>query len=136
MQPASLSRLPVTLRFAEGNGQNSQLMFVGRVASVDYNPATRVARLTCSDGLQQVVARTPKADLDALIGGTYSPAVSGNLEGYPYALARLASTPQSIALEVTGNLRVLPWRNLPQSLSLGKSDILDRSVSLQLPRAE
>ena len=138
MAPLALIGKPVRIAFAQRGPNNevlnAQLMFQGVVEQPEYVPASRSLHLVCTDQFQEAVRNTPRAWIDANIGGRFSAEVSGEpADNLDYALERLASVPKSMALNVMGSLTVIPWRDTSAVLRVTGADGLDGTPAVRLP---
>ncbi len=142
MAPLDLIGKPVRIAFAQrgpsGEVLNAQLMFLGVVEQPEYNPAQRTLHLLCTDQYPEVMRNTGRGWIDANIGGRFSAEVSGEpADNLAYAQERLASVPKSLALDVMGTPRVIPWRNAAMAVRVTEADGVDGTPTVRLPsRAE
>lgn len=108
--PLDLHDGPVVITFTSHGHQ--QLLFTGWVAEPTWHASTRIMRITATDRLQQRVEAMPLADIDALIGGMYSPDVFGEEidDHWRYARDRLSTRPASLDCDTSGRMRVTNWQ--------------------------
>lgn len=108
--PLDLHDGPVVIAFTSRGQQ--QLLFTGWVAEPTWHAATRVMRITATDRLQQRVEAMALADIDALVGGMYSPDVFGEEidDHWRYARDRLSTRPASLDCDTYGRMRVTNWQ--------------------------
>lgn len=123
---------PVTIDIADGAGENRMRLFTGRLDLPDLDLATRSIRCRCTDDLQSIIAAAPRAWMDTMIGGRWSPAVfDKGAEGWAYAQDRLSTVASSLDISPLGQVRVTPW--LAKSiadLSFDATEVLDGSVAV------
>lgn len=134
LQPMSLTGRHVYIAFAQGSGINAQPMFSGVVDAPAIEARTGIIRCVCTDQLQEVFSNAPRDWIDEAVGGRWHESVSGQqADNWQYMLDRLASVPASVALDVAQSPRVLPWRGLPRTLTVRDADVIDGSLSIELP---
>lgn len=138
LQPLSLIGRPVRIAFARADGSSRQAMFAGVVDVPQIDLATGVITLRCHDQAQEVWSRTPRETIAALVGGRYSAALVGdepedNLE---YLRERIQSVGASWAIDVLGRVRVIPWGTTDKAITVRTADVLDGSLSVDLPSRE
>lgn len=110
-------------------------MFTGLVDSPAFDPATSLLTLDCTNDLQNRVAALDRAVVDGLIGGFYSLAVQGEIDdGWDYAQARLTTVAASLDADANNAIRLTPWHGLTAWATFGDGDIIDGSLSPELPR--
>lgn len=110
-------------------------LFTGKVDVAEYDPMTCKVRYLCTDDLHNVVAALSKANIDAIVGGLYSRGAQGEIdEHWDYAQGRLDSVPGSLDANAWGGPRVSLWDGLPVWRTYTDAHVLDRSVSVTLPR--
>lgn len=86
--------------------------FRGKLERPRFNLQTRVLACECSDRLNETVELMAIEDIDALVGGLWSPDVFQPVEGrsrWAYAKERLSTLPVSLQRSVEGQLQVTPW---------------------------
>ena len=113
------------------------VLFRGVVDLPSVDLAARTLALRCTDGLQQRVAGLSRAQIDALVGGRWSPAVfDAAAQGWAYAQNRLSTVAASLELSADGVLRLTPWAAKPTAdvtIGVGGWDAdLDGSVGVSL----
>ena len=138
VQPLSLIGRPVRIAFARADGSSRQAMFTGVVDVPQIDLATGVITLRCHDQAQEVWSRTPRETIAALVGGRYSAAVVGNEpeDSYAYLQERIQSVGASWAIDVLGRVRVTPWGTTERAITVRTADVLDGSLSVDLPSRE
>lgn len=94
-----------------------QLLFTGWVSEPSWHAATRIMRITATDRLQQRVEAMALTDIDALVGGMYSPDVFSEEidDHWRYAQDRLSTRPVSLDCSASANLRVTRWQAKPHA---------------------
>lgn len=88
------------------------LRFRGKVERPRFSLQTRILACECSDRLNEVVEPMPVDQIDAMVGGLWSPDVFEPTEGrsrWTYAKERLSTLPVSFQRSVEGQLQVTPW---------------------------
>lgn len=88
------------------------LRFRGKVERPRFSLQTRILACECSDRLNEVVEPMPIEQIDAMVGGLWSPDVFEPTEGrsrWTYAKERLSTLPVSFQRSVEGQLQVTPW---------------------------
>lgn len=124
----------VRIAFAQAAGINVQAMFSGVVAVPSIDAATGLVSCECTDQMPEVFAAADRAWIDSAIGGRYHVAVSGEpTDNWEYALERLQSVPRSIALDVQQRPVVLPWRDMPRTMTIRTPDMIDETLQVALP---
>ncbi|KAI5914628.1 hypothetical protein [Thauera sp. 2A1] len=137
LQPLSLIGRRVTVSFARADGSAVQRMFTGVVDVPRIDLATGAITLSCHDQAQEVWSNTPREAIDALVGGRWSLAVSGEpADNHAYLLERIQSRGASWALDVLQSPRIVPWGAGSRTLTVRTADVLDESVSVDLPSRE
>jgi hypothetical protein len=108
-------------------------IFTGVVDMPIYDPASRVVTFMCTDRLQQTLADMPKAALDTICGGHWSPDVfDENADGWQYAQDRMSTRPDSLDMLPNGqSIVVTPWtaKAVPD---FEYNDTLDSSMQVSL----
>lgn len=134
LQPMGLIGQPVRVAFAQAGGINAQTLFTGVVDVPSIDIDTGVVTLRCHDQAQEIWSRTPRAQIDALLGGRWHVAVSGEPEdNHAYMLERIQSVPASWALDALQQPQIVPWRSLPRSVTVRQADVISGSLSVDLP---
>lgn len=137
VNPFALSGATVSIDYIsiESGSQIAQRLFTGRVDVPEYDANERLIRFTCTDDLQNRVAALDRALIDALIGGRFDIAVQGEqTDNWDYAQARLSTVAGSFDASPSGSLRVTSWSGLATWCEFGPGDVLDDSVTVDLPR--
>lgn len=138
IQPMSLIGRRVQIAFAQRDAAdapvNAQVIFTGILELPSINLGSGVILCSCHDQMQEVFANTPTAWVDANVGGRWRVEVSGEpADGWDYLEARKLSVPVSVALDAQQLARVLPWRGGLTAETVQLEDILDDSLSVDLP---
>lgn len=137
VQPLGLIGRPVRIAFAQAGGANAQTIFSGVVDVPAVDLQTGVVSCACHDQAQEIWANTPREAIDALVGGRWSLAVSGEPEdSFDYLRERIQSVGASWALDALQRPRVLPWRDLPRAVTIRQADVIDGSLAVELPSRE
>lgn len=134
LAPQSLIGQRVTIDFAQIGGVNAQRVFTGviDVPSVDLDSG--VITCSCTDQAQEIWATTSRETIDAMVGGRWHVAVSGEPEdNFGYLEERIQSVGASWALDVWQSPRILPWRNAARSLTVRTADVDNGSLAIELP---
>jgi len=129
------ARVQVALarRGPAGEALDAQTLFTGVVETPTLDVQTGLVRCVCFDQMQEVFANTPRAWIDANVGGRWRVEVSGEpRDNWDYLEARRASVPVSVALDALQQPRVLPWRGLPV-VTVRDADVLDGAPVVTLP---
>lgn len=122
------------LRVASGQSVATR-MFKGKVDVPSFDPVAGRVSFVCVDDLQNRVAALSKEEIDTLVGGRYHVGAQGQIdEHWEYAQARLESVPASLDANAYGNFRVTPWDGLAVWKTFTEEDVLDQSLSIDLPR--
>lgn len=118
---------------ADGSAVNAVRLFTGVVDVPDYDLASGVTRFTCTDLLQESLDRATREQIDALVGGRWSAAVSGEVAtNWDYAQARLASLPSALELDAWRSPRVTPWAaKAAPDVTLSEGDLIDGSAAIR-----
>lgn len=134
LQPMGLIGKRVRIAFAQAGGLNAQTLFAGVIDVPTIDIDTGVVSCACHDQSQEVWSRTPRSAIDALVGGRWHEAVSGEpADNHDYMLERLQSVGASWALDALQTPRIVPWRNLPRSVIVRDADYISGSLSVELP---
>jgi hypothetical protein len=134
LQPMSLTGQRVLIQFAQAGGANAQDLFRGVVDVPEIDAQTGVVRCVCTDQLPEVMTNPPREWIDANVGGRWHQAVFGEpADEWEYTQQRISTVPKSIALDVMQSPRVIPWRDLPRTLTVRDADVIDGSLSITLP---
>lgn len=134
LAPQSLIGQRVTIDFAQQGGLAAQRVFTGviDVPSVDLDSG--VITCSCTDQAQEIWAATSRETIDAMVGGRWHVAVSGEPEDtFGYLEERIQSVGASWALDVWQSPRILPWRNAARSLTVRTADVDNGSLAIELP---
>lgn len=138
LEPMELIGRRVQVWFAQrgtaGEPQASQLMFTGVLERPTITVQSGLIGCTCHDQMQEVFANTPRAWIDANVGGRWRAEISGEpADNWEYLQARLASVGKSLVLDEQQQPRVLPWRDGLALETVREADFLDGSLSVELP---
>lgn len=135
LQPLALIGQRVRIAFARADGSSEQTMFSGVVDVPAIDLQTGAISCSCHDQAQEVWSRTPRPAIDALVGGRYSVAVTGDepADNFAYLRERIQSVGASWALDVLQRPRVLPWGDAARSVTVRTADVLDGSLFVELP---
>ncbi len=135
LQPLSIIGQRVRIAFARADGSSEQTMFSGVVDVPAIDLQTGAISCSCHDQAQEVWSRTPRAVIDTLVGGRYSLAVTGDEpeDNFAYLRERIQSVGASWALDVLQRPRVLPWGDAAKAVTVRTADVLDGSLSVDLP---
>jgi len=137
IQPLGLIGQRVRLAFAQAGGLNAQTIFRGVVETPTIDLQTGVITCACHDQAQEVWANTPRETIDALVGGRWHVAVSGEPEdNFEYLRERIQSVGASWALDASQAPRVLPWASPARTITVRQTDIIDGSLAVDLPSRE
>ncbi|WP_296125388.1 hypothetical protein [Pseudomonas sp. Ga0074129] len=113
--------------------------FTGVIDQPEWNSEVRVLNCECSDQLQQRVEALTVAQVDALVGGTWSADVFEPVDGrshWDYALERLSSRTAALDCDVFGVPRVSSWYAKPApDFVFGPGTTIDQSVQVDLAPA-
>jgi len=88
------------------------LRFRGKVERPRFSLQTRILACECSDRLNEVVEPMPIEQIDAMVGGLWSPDVFEPTEGrsrWTYAKERMSTQAASFQRSVEGQLQVTAW---------------------------
>lgn len=133
LQPLALIGRPLRIAFAQAGGANAQTIFSGVVERPSIDANTGIISITAHDQAQEIWSRTARGTIDALVGGRWHAAFGEPADNYEYLRARIESVGASWALDALQQPRVVPWRDLPRSVTVRQADIIDGSVSVDLP---
>lgn len=128
---------PVEIDFADqladGSAANPVRLFGGVVDVPDYDLASGVTRFSCTDLLQESLDLLTREQVDRLIGGRWSAAVSGEAaSAWEYAQARLASVPAALDLDAWRSPRLTAWAaKTAADVTLGEGDVIDGSAAVR-----
>lgn len=137
MQPMALIGRPVRIAFAQPGGLNAQIIFAGIVDVPTVDAQTGLVTLACTDAAQEKWAAMAREQIAALVGGRWHVAVSDEPEdGFDYLGERIQSVGASWAFDTNGTARILPWRGLAKIYSIKPADVIDGSLSIDLPSRE
>lgn len=137
IQPLGLIGQRVRIAFAQAGGLNAQTIFRGVVETPSIDLQTRVITCACHDQAQEVWTNTPREAIDALVGGRWHEAVSGEPEdNFEYMRERIQSVGASWALDANQAPRVLPWASPGRTVTVRQADIIDGSLAVDLPSRE
>ena len=134
LMPLGLIGQRVEITFAQADGSAEQHLFSGVVDVPSIDLASGVVSCVCTDQAQEVWARVERDQIDALVGGRWHVAVSGEPEdNYQYLLDRIQSVAASWALDVQQQPRVIPWAGAARTLTVRPADVVAGSVEVSLP---
>lgn len=139
IQPMAIIGRRVRIWFAQrgtsGEPQAAQLIFTGVIERPSVNIQSGQVSCDCHDQMQEVFANTPRAWIDANVGGRWRAEVSGEAgDSWEYLQARLASVGRSAALDAQQQPRVLPWAGSDlRAETVKEADILDNTLIVDLP---
>lgn len=137
LQPLSLIGRAVRIAFAQVDGSNAQTLFSGVVDVPVIDLFSGVVQCRCHDQAQEVWSNTPRETIDALVGGRWHVAVSGEPDdNHAYLQQRIASVGASWALDPLQRPRVIPWSAADRTITVRQADIVDGSLSVDLPSRE
>lgn len=127
-----LARRPVTIAFerfdAAGVRTGIWRLFTGLVDGPEYDAATRVLTLVCSDARQAKIAAMTRAQIDALVPGVWSPFVfDRDSTSEQYMVDRLGTTAGSVDGDAYGALAFTPWAGSVGRV-ITEAEILDESL--------
>lgn len=137
---ASLARAPVQISFrrldAAGVPLGTWRLFTGLVDTPEYDPQTRVIRLTCSDARQAKLAAMTRAQLDALTpGAVWSPHVFDRYATpEQYLNDRVSTLAGTVEGDEYGALAYSPWAGTP-TRTITEDEILDGTLQPELAGA-
>ena len=133
--PMSLVGQRVTLAFV-GAGV-TQPIFSGVVDIPSIDVRSGLISCDCTDQAQEIWANTPRESIDALAGGRWHVAISGEPEdNFDYLEERIQSVGAAWALDVQQSPRVLPWAEAARTLTVRNADVIDGSLAVDLPSRE
>lgn len=137
IQPLGLIGQRVRIAFAQAGGLNAQTMFRGVIETPSIDVQTRIITCSCHDQAQEVWSNTSREAIDALVGGRWHEAVSGEPEdNFEYLRERLQSVGASWALDANQAPRILPWASPARTVTVRQADIIDGSLAVDLPSRE
>ena len=129
--------LPVTIDVAKVNTDGSvgaaRRLFTGVVDTPAVNLAERMIAISATDDLQGVLDAMSDADVDALVGGRWSPVIfdEAKSHGWQRAEDRLSTRAASLDLSPFRIPRVSEWAQ-DASLRLAAGDIEDGSLAVSI----
>lgn len=133
IQPMGLIGQRVTIDFV-GEGAGLQRMFTGVVDVPSIDLQTGTIACSCHDQAQEVWDNTPRETIDALVGGRWHVAVSGEPESsFDYLGERIASVGATWALDAWQQPRVLPWATPGRTVTVRTADVLEGSLAVEFP---
>lgn len=134
VQPMALIGRSVEIAFERADGSTRQRMFTGVLNTPTIDLDTGAISCACHDRAQEVWAATPREAIDDLVGGRWSVHVSGEpADNHAYLLERIQSVGASWALDVLQRPRIVSWSNPARMLTVRTADVIDGSVSVDLP---
>lgn len=133
LQPLSLIGRPVQVWFAQPGGVNAQLMFSGVVETPSIDVASGLVSCECHDQSQEVWANMPRGAIAGIVGGRWHAATGEPADNFEYMKSRLESVGASWSLDALQRPRVTPWQGLAGVIRVRQADVVDGSVSVDLP---
>ena len=110
-------------------------LFTGRIDTPEYDPASTLLTLTCTDDMQNIIAALPRSTIDHLIGGRFTEAVQGEIDdNWYYAQARLTTVAGSLDASASGGLRTTLWDTSGTWATFTDSDLIYQQSRLLLPQ--
>lgn len=122
----------------DGGAISPLRLFTGVVDTPEFDPASRLARLTCTDDLQGVCAAMSDAQIDQLVGGRWSPVVfdAAASHGWQRVQDRAATVLATIELDAWRSPRRSDWAVAAPHLSYDESTVEDDSLRVEFaPRS-
>lgn len=115
-----------------GGESATDLLFNGYVSSPEYDPNTGQLRLECTTDLPNALNAMPRANIDALIAGHWSPVIfEEGAQGFDYAFDQLRTVPASIWHSPRG-IVITDWAAKPVAdLEFVDADVIDGSIRYQ-----
>lgn len=114
--------------------------FTGRVETVNFNPAERLASIACRDGYQErIKAIRSAAEAAALTGGlaVSDQKVMAWIDSDPDPVGYFNNLLQTmrgcVAIDSSGLWQAIPWNIGTPSVSFDDSEIMDSSMTLSRP---
>ena len=124
----------VTIAFARADGTAVQPIFAGVVDVPTVDLQTGIITCECTDQAQEVWSNTARERIAELVGGRWHDALAGELEdNFAYLEERIQGVPTSWALDVRQQPAVLPWQSPARTLTVRTADVIDGSLSVDLP---
>ena len=124
----------VEIHFAQAGGAADQPLFCGVVDVPSIDLETGVVSCVCTDQSQEIWANASREQIDALVGGRWHVAVSGEPEdNFQYLEERIQSVGGGWALDVQQQPRVVPWGGPARVLTVRSADVVDGRVDVDLP---
>ena len=125
----------VTINYKTFNGailQTDHRRFTGIVNTATYDPTTRLTTFHCTDDLQGSLEALDFVDIEAAVGGLYSPDIfSETDDGWEYTQQRLESQTSSYDKNHYGAGRKWDWLSKASAdILLTQSEIVDNSLTL------
>ena len=128
---------PVQIWFADmstGIATNAMLLFSGVVDRPAIDLDLHTVKLACTDDLQAIIARMSLAQIEALVGGRYSPAIfDEGANAWGQFNDRLSTVTASVDRSAYGALRLTPWAaKVTPDISYDETTVLSGSLSTQI----
>lgn len=128
---------PVVISFvnmATGVPTDAVVLFSGVVDLPVVDLHTHCLNLRCTDDLQGALAGLSRTEIEALVGGRWSPVIfDAAASRFTYAQDRLSTVPASLERSPYGALRVTSWTAKPVAdLSFTEDQVLDGSLVPQI----
>ena len=114
-----------------GAGWDEVLLFDGRIIRPEFEPVMRTVRCDCSDRLQDLIEALTVEQVDALVGGLWSPDLFEEPAGrsrWDYAQERKSTRNATLQKRPGGALEVLPLEATAPLLLLGEGVTMDQSL--------
>ena len=124
----------VQIAFSQRGGAGGQVLFRGVVDVPSVDLTTGLVSCECTDQAQETWAAASREAIDALVGGRWHPAVTGEPDdNFGYLKARLLSVAASWHLDVQQQPCVVQWAGPARTLTVRAADVVDGSLSIDLP---
>lgn len=129
---------PVEIQYcledANGNVIGEYLLFKGVVDEPIYDPTTRLTTFTCTDQLQEKIENLSRLEIDALIGGHWSPHIfDEQSDNWTYARNRLSTIPVSLDLDKSNEFKLMPWESkVTADFTFTDDEVLYQQTQVQL----
>lgn len=133
IDPTWYTGKPLSIYYLEwrGGAWVEYLLFDGWVIRPSFEPVDSIIDLECSDRVQDAIEALSIAEIDAKVGGNWSPDLFEDPVGrsrWDYAQERLSSRAASINRLPGGELVVTPWAATAPAFVFGEGVTLDRSL--------
>lgn len=113
--------------------------YTGVAVEPRWDAVNRVMEITCSDKLQQRIEQMQIAEVDALVGGAWSPDVFEAAEGrsrFDYTTERLSTVPAALDVSADGVIRVTSWYSQAPAFVFAEGSTLYQTVNVELAQAQ